>query len=323
MAGAQLAHIPARQQHRISEWYLFPTFPIQRPNYELFSFPPSNREHCWLVVKVKSLSVCSNLCEPMDCSLPGFLCPWDFPGKSTGVGCHLLLWGSSRHRDWTQVSCIAGRPFTVWATREAWLAGLPANLRGSHSLKHSKMTVQLDQILYQILLYYTWSAISPCCLIWLLLRPGSANQGNSYFLSQPSALLSPLIEFLKSSSAHIRPVAISLEDSSSYISGFYFINSHHWHYTPISTNNFSWPFLAQTSRPFLVCGGETPCNTWNIPWPGIEPRSPALGVWNLDHWTTWAVRSLPLMSGLSPSLSLSFYNLSVSMCEPLLWSHNS
>ena len=21
----------------------------------------------------------------------GFLCPWDFPGKNTGVGCHFLL----------------------------------------------------------------------------------------------------------------------------------------------------------------------------------------------------------------------------------------
>ena len=28
--------------------------------------------------------------------------------------------GSSRPRDRTQVSCIAGRFFTVWATREAW-----------------------------------------------------------------------------------------------------------------------------------------------------------------------------------------------------------
>ena len=48
---------------------------------------------------------CPTLCDPMDCSLPGssvhgifffFLphptpCPWDFPGKSTGVGCHCLL----------------------------------------------------------------------------------------------------------------------------------------------------------------------------------------------------------------------------------------
>ena len=23
------------------------------------------------------------------------LCPWDFPGKNTGVGCHFLLHGSS------------------------------------------------------------------------------------------------------------------------------------------------------------------------------------------------------------------------------------
>ena len=27
----------------------------------------------------------------MDCSLPGSPCPWDFPDKNTGVGCHSLL----------------------------------------------------------------------------------------------------------------------------------------------------------------------------------------------------------------------------------------
>ena len=30
------------------------------------------------------------LCNPMDCRPPGS-CPWDFPGKNTGVGCHFLL----------------------------------------------------------------------------------------------------------------------------------------------------------------------------------------------------------------------------------------
>jgi len=29
----------------------------------------------------------------MDCSLPGSSNPWNFPGKSTGVGCHILLKG--------------------------------------------------------------------------------------------------------------------------------------------------------------------------------------------------------------------------------------
>ena len=69
-------------------------------------------------MKVKSESEiaqsCPTLSDPMDCSLPGFiygglvavvsdslrlhrllptrlLCPWDFPGKSTGVCCHCLL----------------------------------------------------------------------------------------------------------------------------------------------------------------------------------------------------------------------------------------
>jgi len=44
------------------------------------------------------------------------LCPWSSPGKNTGVGCHALLRGSSRPRDWIQVSRIAGGFFTIWAT---------------------------------------------------------------------------------------------------------------------------------------------------------------------------------------------------------------
>ena len=39
------------------------------------------------------LQYCPTLCDPMDCSLPGSSCPWNSPGKSTGVGCHVLLQG--------------------------------------------------------------------------------------------------------------------------------------------------------------------------------------------------------------------------------------
>ena len=42
------------------------------------------------------------------------LCPWNFPGKNTGVVCHSLL----QQIFSTQVSCIAGRFFTIWATRD-------------------------------------------------------------------------------------------------------------------------------------------------------------------------------------------------------------
>ena len=34
---------------------------------------------------------CPTLCDPTDCSLPGFSVHGIFPGKSTGVGCHCLL----------------------------------------------------------------------------------------------------------------------------------------------------------------------------------------------------------------------------------------
>jgi len=46
------------------------------------------------------------------------LCPWNSPGKNTGVGCHFLLQGSSQPKDRTRVSCIAGGCFSVWVTRE-------------------------------------------------------------------------------------------------------------------------------------------------------------------------------------------------------------
>ena len=49
------------------------------------------------------------------------LCPWDSPGKNTGVGCHFLLQGSPGLRDQiciSCVSCIAGEFFTHWDTWE-------------------------------------------------------------------------------------------------------------------------------------------------------------------------------------------------------------
>ena len=48
------------------------------------------------MIKVKSESEAAQLCpthsDPRDCSIR-LLCPWDFPGRSTGVGCHCLLQG--------------------------------------------------------------------------------------------------------------------------------------------------------------------------------------------------------------------------------------
>ena len=59
-------------------------------------------------VKVKLLSHVWLLVTPR-LQPTRLLRPWDFPNKSTGVGCHFLLQGSSPPRDRTWVSRIVGR----------------------------------------------------------------------------------------------------------------------------------------------------------------------------------------------------------------------
>ena len=66
-----------------------------------------------------SHKVVSDSCDPMDCSPPGSSVHGIFQAR-------ILEWiaisfsrGSSKPRNWTQVSCITGRFFTNWAIREA------------------------------------------------------------------------------------------------------------------------------------------------------------------------------------------------------------
>ena len=61
---------------------------------------------------------CPTLCDPMDYSPPGSSVQWNSQAR-------ILQWvaipfsrRSSRPRDRTQVSCIAGEFFTIWATRD-------------------------------------------------------------------------------------------------------------------------------------------------------------------------------------------------------------
>ena len=61
---------------------------------------------------------CPTLCNPKDCSLPGSSTHGVFQAKVLEWVAISFSRGSSRPRDWTQVSRIVGRRFTVWATRE-------------------------------------------------------------------------------------------------------------------------------------------------------------------------------------------------------------
>ena len=69
------------------------------------------------VEKMNSLSHV-RLCDHMDCSLPGSSVHGIFQVRILGWVAIFFSRGSSRPRDQTQVSRIAGRSFSIWATRE-------------------------------------------------------------------------------------------------------------------------------------------------------------------------------------------------------------
>ena len=55
----------------------------------------ASQQHYWPgfrchTAAAKSCQSCPTLYDPIDGSPPGS-CPWDSPGKNTGVGCHFLL----------------------------------------------------------------------------------------------------------------------------------------------------------------------------------------------------------------------------------------
>ena len=62
--------------------------------------------------------MCPTLCDPMDCNLPGSFVHGIFQARVLEWVAVSFSRGSSQSGDWTQVSRIAGRSFTVWATRE-------------------------------------------------------------------------------------------------------------------------------------------------------------------------------------------------------------
>ena len=120
----------------------------------------------------------TNSWDPIDCSLNRLLCPWDFPSKNTGMGCHFFSRGSSQPRSWTQVSCIAGRFFTNWATRESLrTANQSSKLNGSKVINWLNIHQLLEYLISLILsqevlwrwegyLYFSWQ--ERYCFSWEL-----------------------------------------------------------------------------------------------------------------------------------------------------------
>ena len=85
------------------------------------------------------------LCDPMDGSLPGSAAHGIFQARILEWAAISFSRGSSQPRDRTQVSCIAHRRFTVWATRETRLKGkLGLILMGGAMLSKSLIQISVD-----------------------------------------------------------------------------------------------------------------------------------------------------------------------------------
>ena len=65
-----------------------------------------------LVCACSVASVVSNSLQPEGLQPARLLCPWDFPSKNIGVGCHALLQGPQDRTQVPCISCTAGRFFT-------------------------------------------------------------------------------------------------------------------------------------------------------------------------------------------------------------------
>ena len=67
----------------------------------------------------EATQLCLTICDPVDCKIPGSAVHGIFQARVLEWVAISFSRGSSQPRDWTQVSRIADRHFTLWATREA------------------------------------------------------------------------------------------------------------------------------------------------------------------------------------------------------------
>ena len=88
---------------------------------------------------------CLTLCNPMDCSPPGFSVHGDSSGRNTGVGCHTLLQGIFQPRNQTPVSCIAGRSLMSEQSKQE-----------SFNLKNPLAKLFLTSVVQSLKHYFKW-----------------------------------------------------------------------------------------------------------------------------------------------------------------------
>ena len=113
------------------------------------------------------------LCDPMDCSPPGFSVHWILQAR-------ILEWvvvpfsrESSQPRDQTQVSCFAGRFYTIWVTRKVpnLLLQREVFLHVSHYFHFENNNSQIIFLFLSFILIYSKELIFASYYKLLYLKP--------------------------------------------------------------------------------------------------------------------------------------------------------
>ena len=111
-------------------------------------------------------------------SLLGILPPWDFPGKSTRVGCHFLLQGIFLTQGLNPDLPHSRQTLNLWATREAQYLSLgiiylpPAHGFCFHKGRSTFVRHQssnLGEIFFDFFILFHWSTSSNLCQQYTLL----------------------------------------------------------------------------------------------------------------------------------------------------------
>ena len=115
------------------------------------------------ITGVFSCSVMSDCWQPMGCSPARPLCPWDFPGKNTGVGCQFLLQGLFPTKGLNLCPLHWQADFYHWATREPPPLDYPSPIQQRFSKKsdatYLHFPIKAWLIMDTLAMNYSWATL--------------------------------------------------------------------------------------------------------------------------------------------------------------------